>query len=140
MLKYPNSTVDFSASPACALAPFQVYDREEWEDYLCQFDPNNFEQMVPLFNKYFFEVKNRIYTTAHKAIVVKALADALQCESYNFEALLEPDDDGCLYFPSGWKIQDYRLFFKEIYRITLEHWADELTQAGYTVVPLSSIP
>lgn len=33
-LKYPNSTVNFSASPAHALTSFQVYNRDEWEEYL----------------------------------------------------------------------------------------------------------
>ncbi|EPB2152903.1 hypothetical protein ACUF4L_003803, partial [Acinetobacter baumannii] len=58
-LKYPNSTVNFSASPAHALTPFQVYDRDEWENYLSKYNPNNFVEIEPLFNEYFFKVKNK---------------------------------------------------------------------------------
>ncbi|MND52028.1 hypothetical protein D3C81_347950 [compost metagenome] len=54
-LKYPNSTVNFSASPAHALTPFQVYDRDEWENYLSKYDPNNFVEIEPLFNEYFLK-------------------------------------------------------------------------------------
>lgn len=62
LLKYPDSTVDFSASPAHALTPFQVYDRDEWEEYLSHYNPNDFTQMKLLFNEYFkVKIKSIIF-------------------------------------------------------------------------------
>jgi len=61
LLKYPDSTVDFSASPAQAQTPFQVYNLDEWEEYLSRYDPNDFIQMKPLFNECFFKVKSIIF-------------------------------------------------------------------------------
>ncbi len=139
MLKYPNSNLDFSASPAHALTPFQVYDRDEWEDYLSQFDPNNFTQMKPLFNEFFFEERNKIYDIHHKVVVVSSLENALLSENYNFAELLESDDETCFYLPCSWKIEKPRDFFKNIYSLMFKHWGEELINLEYNFLPPNKI-
>ncbi|MDC4839871.1 Uncharacterised protein [Acinetobacter baumannii] len=111
-LKYPNSTVNFSASPAHALTPFQVYDRDEWENCLSEYDPNDFNQMKPLFNEYFSKLKDKKYNVHHKAVVMLSLEKALLNENYNFAKLLESDDETCFYFPYNWKIEKPRVFLR----------------------------
>ncbi|MDV8153374.1 hypothetical protein R5L37_16620 [Acinetobacter pittii] len=138
-LKYPNSTVNFSASPAHALTPFQVYDRDEWENYLSKYDPNNFVEIEPLFNEYFFKVKNKKYNIYHKAVVMFSLEKALLTKNYNFAELLESDDETCFYFPYNWKIEKPRDFFKSIYGLMFENWGSEVINSGYKILPPNEI-
>ncbi|UGQ28868.1 hypothetical protein [Acinetobacter calcoaceticus] len=139
LLKYPDSTVNFSVSSAHALTPFQVYDRDEWEEYLSQYDPNDFNQMKPLFNEYFFKVKNKKYNIHHKAVVMLSLEKALLAENYNFAELLESDDETCFYFPCNWKIEKPRSFFKDIYYLMFTNWGEEVINAGYKISPPNEI-
>ncbi|MDY7373154.1 hypothetical protein UE233_10960 [Acinetobacter oleivorans] len=134
LLKYPDSTVDFSASPAHALTPFQVYDRDEWEEYLSHYNPNDFTQMKLLFNEYFFKVKNKKYNIHHKAVVMLSLEKALLTENYNFSELLESDDETCFYFPCNWKIEKPRSFFKDTYYLMVTNWGEEVINAGYKIL------
>lgn len=123
-LKYPDSEVKFKVTPSFFLGGFNVYDREEsLENKLNLYNPNNPVHLKKLMQEYFFNTKRieRLDQT-HKEELKRVLLTALESPEFNFESLLEDNDEECFYLPSAWNIENPRRFFETIYEILREQW------------------
>ncbi|CAM4100218.1 Dehydrogenase [Comamonas aquatilis] len=129
LLLHPDSDIEFQASPAMILGPFDVYDREEslGQD-LNAYDPNDNAQLRLLFERHLLTaLANKGWTAAHRAALTQALAATLQDPQYPFVALLEDDEEHGFYLPSNWNIQAPRQFFHQAYLTLLEHWGHAIS-------------
>jgi hypothetical protein len=133
-LNHPQSNIQFKATPAFFIGPFDVYDREEsiGRD-LNTYDPNDPVQLQRLFDVYFFPswTENGA-TVAHKRALAEALIAALRDPHYNFADLLKDDSDH-FSLPSTWEFRDPRQFFYGAYLALVFHWSDELLAAGFSL-------
>ena len=84
-------------------------------EYLDQFDPNDYEQLSVLLNERLFDtrIKNG-YLPEHKQVIMNVLKEALIDEDYDFEAILQDDDDNYFCLPWEWIIENRR-FFEFVY-------------------------
>lgn len=133
-LNFPNSDVEFTASPALFLGPFDVYDREDslGQD-LNAYDPNDPAQLRQLLDVYFFPAwAVNVVTVAHKLAIASSLTAALQEPNYNFSSFFE-NDDGYFSLPSAWDIRDPRQFFYGVFLALIAHWGEELRAAGHSL-------
>ena len=134
-LKHPYSEVDFNVNASFCLGGFNVYDREEsLGEYLDQFDPNDYEQLSILLDERLFEsrMKNG-YLPEHKKVIMNVLKEALIDEDYDFEAILQDDDDHYFCLPWDWIIENPRGFFEFVYLKMYEYWSEELISEGFDV-------
>lgn len=141
MLLFPNTDIDFSLVGLGYFVGYfaNLYDREELEEYFNQFDPNDPDQLKFLLDQYFLPPKNRDLTVQHKIVVVRMLHDKLITPETDFAIVFQEDETHDWRFPDEWHIHDARAIFKHIYRFLLEEWGDELSAAGYDVVPFDQI-
>lgn len=127
-LKYPKTDIDFIVSPAYFLGDFDIYDREQTlEKELNKLDPNNNEDLLSIFNKYFFESgRIKLLTTNHKMELLRVLKNALDNENEDFLKYLDPNDPNDIFLlPNEWNIEEPRLFFSKIYELVKERWCNE---------------
>jgi hypothetical protein len=141
MLLFPHSDTDFSlAGLGYFVGCFgDLYDREDLEEYLNRFDPNSPVQLKLLLDEFFFPIENRELTIQHKIVLVNMLKDNLLNTETDFASVFEEKEDYYIRYPDEWHIHDARAIFKHIYRFLLEEWCDELSAAGYDVVPFDQI-
>ncbi len=138
MLLVPYTDLDFSLVGLGYFVGYfyDLYDREELEEYLNGFDPNNPVQLKLLLDEFFFPVENRDLTVQHKVVLVNMLKDKLLNSKTDFAFIFQENEDEGRRFPYEWNIQNPRDIFKQIYRFLLEEWGNELTEAGYDFMPL----
>lgn len=126
MLYHPcDPDLIYKPTPSYFLRNFDVYDREETlGEELAQYDPMNYDDLDELMYKYLVlpldELKN--YTPAHKKSMLEALKTSLEDPYFNFDKLVERDDDECFYL--AWEISDARKFFTNIYKIMSKYWGN----------------
>ena len=144
MLFYPRSNMDFSTvGIGYFLLTFgYLYDREELEEYLNEFDPNDPAQLKVLLDEFFFPNDNGGLTVQHKVVLVNMLKDKLLNPKTDFAIVFrkEGDEENDWRLPYEWNIRNPRDIFKQIYRFLLEEWGNELTEAGYDFLPLELVP
>ena len=140
-LKHPGSDIEFHADPSLLLAPFDTYDREEsLGQELAAYDPNDPQQLLRLFDHYFFPCcEQASWSTTHKVMLTRSLQAALQSREYDFAAPLEDSHDDCFYLPAAWQIQAPRQFFLNAYSILLKRWAAEFAAAGFSPRPAENL-
>ena len=141
MLYYPHTNMDFSGvGIGYFFGTFgDLYDREELEEYLNDFDPNDPIQLRALLDEFFFPNDYGGLTAQHKIVLVNMLHDKLLDPETDFAIVFQEDEAHGWRFPDEWHIHDARTIFKHIYRFLLEEWGDELNAAGYDVVPFDQI-
>jgi hypothetical protein len=126
ILKYPNSSADFIASPAYFIGGFDIYDREETlGTVLNRYDPNDDSQLIELMNAYFFDsVRVFDLSAAHKTELLRVLRESLQDKDYDFETIVQDGGkSGYFYLPFEWTIDNPRQFFARIYQIVAARWS-----------------
>ncbi len=142
MLLAPHTDLDFSLVGLGYFVGYfyDLYDREELEEYLNEFDPNDPVQLKFLLGKFFFPVENRDLTIQHKIVLVNMLKEKLLNPKIDFAFIFQEDEEEGRRFPSEWNILNPRAIFKQIYRFLLEEWGNQLTAAGYDFLPLELVP
>lgn len=140
-LIYPNSNCTFKPSLAFFLGEFDIYDREEsLGEYLNRFNPNDRKQIRFLLEQLFFDGSQvKSLTAEHKKVLFERLVEALGEQSYDFKSVFELNEDECFCLPFDWEVNDYRLFFEELYRLAIDHWGDELKALNVTFPELQEL-
>lgn len=132
-LKFPNSDIDFTITPAYFLGDFNIYDREEsLGEYLNKFNPNNSEELCLVLEEKFFNGGRVLeLSLEHKLELLRVLANALAQKEYDFASVIDNQDDEYFYLPYSWAIKNPRNFFETIYSQMYKHWSKDFIKAGF---------
>lgn len=122
----------FKPTPLYFTGPFEVYDRNELEDFLNEFDPNKKEDRIFLA-KYAIDKLSYIksqFSYRHVWMLVHVLEEALKDDGYDYSEIFADDDDECTYMPGNWNIENPKLFLEEILKVAKEEWKEYLEKAS----------
>lgn len=130
MLRDPFLHEEFLPDLMWFIGVFDVYDREETLGAELEvYDPNNKVDRADLIKKQSLNLGCLTYR--HKLVLVRYLADKLNDESYDFQALFDIDEDEAASWPrSEWyELENPRGFLEHVYALAQEVWKDDLLKA-----------
>ncbi|WP_449441270.1 hypothetical protein [Pseudomonas migulae] len=131
MLRDPFLDEKFDPNLMWFVGVFGVYDREETLGVELEvYDPNNKYDRTELIRKYSLNLNDLSYR--HKFVLVEALANKLNDESYNFQQLFDIDEGEAASWPRGewYELENPREFLQDVYALAQEEWKDDLHKAS----------
>ncbi|WLH14118.1 hypothetical protein PSH58_07265 [Pseudomonas hefeiensis] len=113
------------------LGGFEVYDCEETlGEELLQYDIECARDRKKLIYKYVVH-RFRNLSYRHKFLFFCVLAIALDDPDYDFSKVFEHEVVSHSALPPGWdEMEDFRVFFEDIYKYLAEEWSEELDKAS----------
>lgn len=125
--------VDVPYEPALYhfLGPFDVYDREHTLGAeLATWNMSDPVQRAALIRRDITSQYKEL-SYRHRHVLVALLAQALQDQAYDFQAILEHDPESTYALPARWgEMDDPRAFFADIFRLVQQDWRDDLARAA----------
>lgn len=132
MLIYEDANIPFEPGLYFFSGPFGIYDLDEMENYLNQYDPNDAEDHKHLAKHAIDSLSwVSVMSYRHTWLAVHVLEETLNDQHHNFSQYFEDDVDEYFYLPGDWEeVKNPRDFFVEILTLAKEEWKDDLEKVA----------